>query len=76
MAPPVVLPVAPPYVAPTRTEQCLLRFVSAPSGMTLDFKKLKKDVKINTKRHFSNICVMAIDSKGKGRIICCLIDSS
>ena len=43
--------------------------------MTSDFKKLKQDVKINAQGRFSDICVMVIGSKGKGRMLCCLLDT-
>ena len=51
------------------------RFVGTPSGLTFDFKKLKQDVKINTQQRFSDICVIMINTKGKGRILCCLLNT-
>ena len=53
----------------------LTRFVGTPSWLTFDFKKLKQDMKTNAQRRFSDICVMVIDTKGKGRMLCCLLDT-
>ena len=68
-------PVAPLTAARTPSKRRLLRFITSPSGTTLDFKKLKKDAKIDTKKHFLDICVMVINSKRKSWMICCLLNS-
>ena len=64
------------YVAPqTKKKQRLPRFVSTPSRLTFDFKKLKQDVKTNDQKRFYGICVMMINTKGKGRMLRCFLET-
>ena len=53
----------------------LPRVVNDLPTTTNDFKKLKKDRNINAKRDFLDICMKVINSKGKGSMHCCLLDS-
>ena len=65
-----------PSVAPQAKNKWILpRFVSTPSGLTFDFKKLKQDVKTISQQRFFDICVILINTKEKGRIIRCLLDT-
>ena len=62
--------------ATSNKEETYAKICECSLWIGFDFKKLKQDTtKNNANCCFSDVCVMVIDTKGKGRMLHCLLDT-